>query len=102
MPTLGANEAQVVGVCWSNPFPRSQAGMGTEREVGGGLARRLALLCQSNPGTAAEAGPAPSAPTDVAVNAINMFVARPAPLKRGERDHGTVRPRSPLICTVFK
>lgn len=75
--------------------------MGTEREVGGGLAWRLALLRRSDPGTAAEAGPAPPAP-DVAVNAINTFVARPAPLKGGERNHGTVRSRSPLVLTVFK
>lgn len=55
-----ADEAQLVCVCGSNPLPNSRNRMGTEWEVGGGLARRLALLRRS---TAAEAVPAPPAPT---------------------------------------
>lgn len=57
------NEALLVGVCRSNPLPPSRNRMGTEWEVGGGLARRLALLWRNDPSTAAQAGPAPRAPT---------------------------------------
>lgn len=78
------DEAQLVGVCGSNPSPRSRDGMGTKREVGGGLARGLALLSQrSQHCSRGSAGPSSS---DVAVNAINMFVAGPAPLK-GRSNH---------------
>lgn len=70
----------------SLPLPRFQDG--NEAGRGWRSGRRLALLCWSDPSTAAEAGRGPScAAPNVAVNAntINMFVAGPAQLK-GENE----------------
>lgn len=63
VPTLGAMRRS--RWAFAGATPSRALGMGWEqsREVGGGLAWRLALLRRSDPGTAAEAGPAPPAPT---------------------------------------
>lgn len=85
---FGGDEAQVVGVSGSRSPPPPPFQDGNEAGRGWRSGRRLALLCWSDPSTAAEAGRGPScAAPNVAVNAnaINMFVAGPAQLK-GENE----------------